>query len=168
VPGYKNSFNLGQKTGDLLGVLAGGIEDVIGGGGEVAGVGLDLTGVGSAVGIPLGAASTGLIIHGSLTIRTSVENFLKVEQIQDDVNGNPSSNGSGGSPPYSKEPPGTDKVKLKNGQGWRDSNGNIWKKDQLHKDHWDVTDPKTGKKVKEVDFNGNQIWPGGAKNKNKK
>jgi hypothetical protein len=36
----------------------------------------------------------------------------------------------------------------------------------LHKDHWDVSDTK-GKKIKEIDFDGNQIWPGGAKNKNK-
>ena len=35
-----------------------------------------------------------------------------------------------------------------------------------HKDHWDVSDPK-GKKVKEVDFDGRKIWPGGPKNKNK-
>lgn len=36
-----------------------------------------------------------------------------------------------------------------------------------HKDHWDVTDPKTGKKLKEIDFDGNQICPDGPKNKNK-
>ncbi len=68
---------------------------------------------------------------------------------------------------FSKAPPGN-LTKLKKGQGWKDSQGNIWKKDMKHKDHWDVTDPKTGKKVKEVDFEGNQIWPDGPKNKNKK
>ena len=57
-------------------------------------------------------------------------------------------------------------IKLKGNQGWKDAKGNIWKKDQLHKDHWDVLDSK-GNKIKEVDFNGNQIWPGGPKNKNK-
>ncbi len=67
---------------------------------------------------------------------------------------------------YSQQPPGG-LTKLKNGQGWKDSEGNIWKKDQLHKDHWDITNPKTGKKVKEIDFGGKQIWPGGPKNKNK-
>ncbi|MEM7382778.1 MAG: tetratricopeptide repeat protein [Bacteroidota bacterium] len=66
-----------------------------------------------------------------------------------------------------KTPPG-DLRKLKNGQGWKDKKGNIWKKDKMHQDHWDVTDPKTGKKIKEVDFNGNQIWPDGPKNKGKK
>jgi hypothetical protein len=67
---------------------------------------------------------------------------------------------------YSTTPPGN-LTKLRNGQGWRDADGNVWKKDQLHKDHWDITNPKTGKKVKEIDFNGNQIWPNGPKNKNK-
>ncbi|MDP2174289.1 MAG: hypothetical protein Q8K70_00115, partial [Bacteroidota bacterium] len=67
---------------------------------------------------------------------------------------------------YSSSPPGN-LTKLKNGQGWQDKQGNIWKKDMKHKDHWDVTNPKTGKKVKEIDFNGNQIWPNGPKNKNK-
>jgi len=37
----------------------------------------------------------------------------------------------------------------------------------LHKDHWDVMNQK-GRKVKEVDFNGRQIWPGGPKHKHKK
>jgi RHS repeat-associated protein len=68
-------------------------------------------------------------------------------------------------PKYSKEPPAKT-TKLKNGQGYRESNGNIWKKDMKHKDHWDVSDSK-GNKIKEVDFNGNQIWPNGSKNKNK-
>jgi RHS repeat-associated protein len=67
---------------------------------------------------------------------------------------------------YSQEPPGN-LTKLRNGQGWRDDEGNVWRKDQLHKDHWDVTNPKTGKKIKEIDFGGNQIWPDGPKNKNK-
>jgi hypothetical protein len=40
-------------------------------------------------------------------------------------------------------------------------------KDQKHKDHWDVSDPK-GNKVREVDFRGVQIWPEGPKNKNKR
>lgn len=54
---------------------------------------------------------------------------------------------------------------MKGSQGFKDPSGKIWKKDMKHKDHWDVS--KNGKKVKEVDFNGNQIWPGGPKNKNK-
>jgi RHS repeat-associated protein len=56
--------------------------------------------------------------------------------------------------------------KPKGDQGWKDADGNIWKKDKLHKDHWDVSD-KNGNKIREVDYDGNQIWPGGSKNKNK-
>jgi hypothetical protein len=58
--------------------------------------------------------------------------------------------------------------KLRGDQGYRpkDKKNERWKKDKLHKDHWDVSDTK-GKKIKEIDFDGNQIWPGGSKNKNK-
>ena len=58
--------------------------------------------------------------------------------------------------------------KLRGDQGYRpkDATNERWKKDKLHKDHWDVSDTK-GKKIKEIDFNGNQIWPDGPKNKNK-
>jgi hypothetical protein len=58
-------------------------------------------------------------------------------------------------------------VKLKWNQGYRDPDGLIWKRDMLHKDHWDVSDAQ-GNKVREVDFQGRQIWPGGPKNKGKK
>ncbi|MFN5579297.1 MAG: RHS repeat domain-containing protein, partial [Akkermansiaceae bacterium] len=57
-------------------------------------------------------------------------------------------------------------TKLKGDQGWKDADGNMWNKDKLHKDHWDVSDKK-GNKIREVDYDGNQIWPGGPKNKNK-
>jgi hypothetical protein len=62
---------------------------------------------------------------------------------------------------------GDDWVKLRGDQGWRDAKGNRWKKDKLHKDHWDISDDK-GNKIKEVDFEGNEIWPNGPKNKNKR
>jgi hypothetical protein len=55
---------------------------------------------------------------------------------------------------------------LRGGQGYRDKNGNTWRKDKMHKDHWDVTDRK-GNKIREVTFDGRQIWPDGTKNKNK-
>lgn len=58
-----------------------------------------------------------------------------------------------------------DAVRLKKGQGYRDKGGNVWKKDKFHKDHWDVIDRK-GRKIREVTFDGRQIWPGGPKNKN--
>jgi hypothetical protein len=56
--------------------------------------------------------------------------------------------------------------KIKGSDGFIDLDGNRWKKDKLHKDHWDVTNPK-GKQIKEVDFKGKQLWPNGPKNKNK-
>ena len=59
-------------------------------------------------------------------------------------------------------------IKLKGNQGWKNTDNNtIWKKDKLHGDHWDVMD-RTGKKIKEIDFYGKQIWPYGTKNKNKR
>ena len=61
---------------------------------------------------------------------------------------------------------GDDWTKLKGDQGWKDADGNFWKKDMKHKDHWDVSD-RRGNKIREVDYNGNQLWPGGPKNKNK-
>ena len=61
-----------------------------------------------------------------------------------------------------------DFIRLKKGQGYKEkSTKNIWQKDMKHKDHWDISNSK-GKKVKEVSFNGKQIWPNGKKNKNKK
>jgi len=65
-------------------------------------------------------------------------------------------------------PPGHDDdwKKIKGSDGFIDPDGNRWKKDKLHKDHWDVSNPK-GKQIKEVGFGGNQIWPEGPKNKNK-
>jgi hypothetical protein len=58
-------------------------------------------------------------------------------------------------------------VKLRADQGWRDGAGFLWKKDKLHKDHWDISDAK-GRKVREVGFDGIQIWPEGPKNRNKR
>ena len=67
-----------------------------------------------------------------------------------------------------KLPPdfGANWVRLKGAQGFRDADGLIWKIDRLHKDHWDVSNRRR-KKVREVDFEGNSIWPDGPKNKNK-
>jgi hypothetical protein len=62
---------------------------------------------------------------------------------------------------------GKDWIKLRGSQGWKNIKDNtIWRKDKLHKDHWDVMNSKE-QKVKEVDFNGIEIWPNGPKNKNK-
>jgi hypothetical protein len=57
-------------------------------------------------------------------------------------------------------------VRLRGDQGWKDAAGFFWKKDKLHKDHWDISDAN-GRKVREVDFVGIQIWPESPKNRNK-
>ena len=62
----------------------------------------------------------------------------------------------------SKKPP-VKATKLRGNQGWRDENGNIWRKDMLHKDHWDVID-RSGNKIKEVTFDGRELWPNGPEN----
>jgi hypothetical protein len=71
--------------------------------------------------------------------------------------------GSGHAPPGF----GPGWVKLRGNQGWRDPQGYRWKLDRLHRDHWDVSDSR-GNKVREVDFEGNQIWPDGPKIRSKK
>lgn len=66
----------------------------------------------------------------------------------------------------SRTPPGFGHgwSKLRGGQGYRDPAGDLWRVDRLHGDHWDVSDP-VGRKVREVDFEGRQIWPDGPKNR---
>jgi len=117
---------------------------------------------------PVAVAGAGMMAIGSQLSVNSTMNLangnglVKMESAPEQS----SSQTSVSESPYSKSPPAEGANKLKNGQGWRDKDGNIWKKDQLHKDHWDVSDAK-GNKIREVDFNNNQIWPNGAKNKNK-
>jgi hypothetical protein len=62
------------------------------------------------------------------------------------------------------------------GEGWKkkkgetcfvDPDGYEWREDKLHEDHWDVSCPKTGNKIKEVAKDGRILWPDGPKNKNK-
>lgn len=62
---------------------------------------------------------------------------------------------------------GEDWVRLRGDQGWRDVDGMMWRRDCLYKDHWDVTDPRTGTKVREVTFDGRIIWPDGPKQRGK-
>lgn len=78
--------------------------------------------------------------------------------------GDDAGGGSGTEPDLTGRKPPVQAVKLRGSQGWRDANGNIWKKDMLHKDHWDVMD-RSGNKIREVDFNGRELWPNGPKNR---
>lgn len=160
-----NAYQYGKITGDVASIIQGGFEFL--GGATIAGggsFGLALTGVGIAA-IPVAAvagatmASHGVMVGGVAAVSLSNDiAYLK-------------SGGSGGAPSAEgeiKTPANSpdDFTKLKNGQGWKDSDGNKWNKDKLHKDHYDISDSK-GNKIKEVDYNGNQIWPNGPKNKNK-
>jgi hypothetical protein len=177
-------YYAGKFVGDAAGITIGVGEIVLGTTGEVGGGLLTVTGIGSVIGVPIIVTSTGLILHGGGTIVTSGANAIAdaktaqyyfamtrqggssgekgdTEGVSDTVKG-------GSNAPKYNTPADSPKdfTKLKNGQGWKDSNGNIWKKDMLHKDHYDISDRK-GNKIKEVDFNGNEIWPNGPKNKNK-
>lgn len=69
----------------------------------------------------------------------------------------------------SRYPPGYDKRtwgKVKGKTTYVDPDGNHWSEDKFHKDHWDVAD-KNGNAIKEIGFDGRQLWPDGPKNKNK-
>ncbi len=69
-----------KLVGDGLGMLAGTAGIVVGGGGEVLGVGLDATGAGTVVGLPLNVASAGLIAAGGTLAITSAN------QLSSDLN----------------------------------------------------------------------------------
>ena len=168
-------FNKGLVAGDIASISLGAWEGSTGAGMVVSGstvttVGLSTlapSGGASSVVVVIGGADaalgTGLVAHGAMMTMNAGNNLAnKKGHLSEE-----SKSSSSQTPKYSKEPPGK-LTKLRGGQGWRDKEGLIWKRDMKHKNHYDVTDPKTGKKVKEVDYNGKQIWPNGPKNKNKK
>ena len=71
------------------------------------------------------------------------------QRIQEKRKGHLQENGSrySSTPRYFKEPPAK-LTRLRDGQEWKNKKGNIWKKDRKHKDHYDVTNPKTRKRLK--------------------
>ena len=108
------------------------------GGGSVMGGGVGMLGLagGPAVGL---TEPAGMMIGGSIGWMAGMVTCMSASE----------SSGSG-SEASSEDPPDTRKppvkaTKLKGSQGWRDENGNIWKKDMLHKDHWDVSDRQATK-----------------------
>ncbi|MDP9268026.1 MAG: hypothetical protein M3P27_06820, partial [Acidobacteriota bacterium] len=58
---------MGAAFGDAAATVQGAGEVLFGGGGEVAGVVLDATGVGAVVGVPVNVVSAGVIAHGATT-----------------------------------------------------------------------------------------------------
>jgi RHS repeat-associated protein len=87
------SGKVGAAVGDFVATVQGAVEDVVGGGGEVAGVGLDSTGVGALAGVPVGVGSTVLIAHGTATAGTGFTHLLKAATEDDTkVHGNTAGN----------------------------------------------------------------------------
>ena len=157
-----SAFVYGQQVGDGLSIGIGAAETWLGrgmiGGGGVA---IATTGgITVPVGVPVIAGGAVMTTHGSVVMSKALLEFAKHKE--GEFKGRKQSQGK-----YVKAPPGK-LTKLRGSQGWKDKKGNIWRKDMKHKDHWDVIDPKTGKKIKEIDFDGNRIWPQGPKNKSKK
>ena len=60
-------YQSGQALGDAAAVVGGVVEAFYGAGGEVLGFGLDATGVGAVVGVPVNIVSAGVIAHGLTT-----------------------------------------------------------------------------------------------------
>ncbi|RCX12208.1 RHS repeat-associated protein [Anaerobacterium chartisolvens] len=85
------AFKLGKIAGDIGSIFAGGGSIAGGMAGEAAGVALDATGAGAAVGVPLNVASAGAIIYGGTVIINSAGNL-----INDGINLASSSGGSKG------------------------------------------------------------------------
>ena len=165
-------FNTGLTTGDLASLTVGSIES--GTGATMVASGTTITTVGLVAEGPSVGTSTVVVVAGGAVLKTGVVltahgavMMANAGKNLTDKKGHIASREQSAVPQYSNKPPG-ETTKLRNGQGWKDKDGNVWKKDLKHKDHWDVTNPKTGKKVKEIDYNGQQIWPNGPKNKNKK
>jgi RHS repeat-associated protein len=71
-----DAYRNGQLLGDAASVVTGLGEMVAGATGEVAGIALDLTGVGAVVGIPVNVVSAGLIAHGGVTTAIGSWNLM--------------------------------------------------------------------------------------------
>lgn len=58
---------MAQNPGDVVEMAAGAAMTVVGAGGEIAGFGLDMTGVGAVAGMPVNVAAAGLMTAGAVT-----------------------------------------------------------------------------------------------------
>jgi uncharacterized protein RhaS with RHS repeats len=66
---------IGQAVGDAAGAIVGVVEVFVGTGGDIGGVALTATVAGAPAGVPVVAASTGLIVHGGTAVVTGVGNL---------------------------------------------------------------------------------------------
>jgi RHS repeat-associated protein len=74
-------YSQGQKFGDAAAIVVGGIETIVGGGGEVGGLALDATGVGAAVGVPAGVVSTAAIVQGGSAVTLGASNLMQSSKL---------------------------------------------------------------------------------------
>ena len=74
---------MGAAFGDAAATIQGAGETIIGGGGEVLGVGLDATGAGAVLGVPINVISTGMVVHGTATGLTGGANLIKDANVTD-------------------------------------------------------------------------------------
>jgi RHS repeat-associated protein len=70
-------YHVGQILGDGVATIQGGVEVVLGAGGEVVSTVADATGVGAVVGVPGNIASAAVIMHGSTTFGAAGHHLLK-------------------------------------------------------------------------------------------
>jgi RHS repeat-associated protein len=92
--GYEFAAKSGQVFGDIISVVQGGAEIIGGAAGEVFGVALDATGVGSVFGVPLGVGSGLLIADGVLVAGTALSNLANIDKVNDNYHDNVSSSSS--------------------------------------------------------------------------
>jgi RHS repeat-associated protein len=68
---------LGQALGDAAATLQGAAQVVVGTGGNIAGVALDATGIGAAVGVPVNVVSTAVTVEGAGAATMGAVNLMK-------------------------------------------------------------------------------------------
>src|SRR4029077_13182324 len=93
---------LGAAFGDGVATIQGVQEAVLGTGGEVFGVSLDLTGVGATLGVPTNVVSTAVIIHGAGTSLTGRAYLSKAANENGGSNA-PNPHGSSGAPDHQEK-----------------------------------------------------------------
>jgi RHS repeat-associated protein len=75
-----SDYASGQVLGDAAALAVGAVETVLGAGGEVGGLALDATGAGAALGVPVGAVSTGAVMQGVAAVGTATTNLVKASE----------------------------------------------------------------------------------------
>ncbi len=68
---------LGQALGDVAATVQGAAQVVVGTGGNIAGVALDATGIGAAVGVPVNVVSTAVTVEGAGAATMGAVNLMK-------------------------------------------------------------------------------------------